>query len=45
MDCERQTATPISEDVLLGTVLPSTDIVKNHFDTKVHIYAFIMIIY
>ena len=30
---------PISYDVWLDTVLPSTHIVNNHFDTKVHIYA------
>ena len=37
-------STPISDDVRLDTVLPSTRIMKNHFDTKVHIYAFIMLI-
>ena len=33
--------TPISNDVWLETELPSTHTVKNHFDTKVYIYAFI----
>ena len=41
---EQQTATSISYDIWLYTELPSTCIVKNHVDTKVHIYAFIMII-
>ena len=41
-DCHR--ATPIPTDVWLETELPSTHIVKNRFDTKVHIYAFITII-
>ena len=46
-DCDRpeqQTAAPISHDVWPDTELPSTHIVKNHFDTKIHIYAFITII-
>ena len=41
---ERQTDTPISDDVWLDSALPSTHIVKNHFDTKVQIYAFIMLV-
>ena len=41
---ERQTAAPISDDVWIGTVLLGTHIVKNYYYTKVHLYAFIMII-
>ena len=34
----------VSDDVWLGTVLLGTHIVKIHFDMKIHIYAFIMLI-
>ena len=52
MDCLRpalQTTSTISDNVLVITVVPSanhsvTHIVKTHFDTKVHIYAFIKLI-
>ena len=39
-------ATPISDDVWLdiATVLRSTHTMNNRFDTKLHVYAFIMLI-